>query len=433
MKRHLNRNISISAHLLLGALWLFTQPSFGSDGPVLTGADASPKSIAPPSAPNLPPLPIEQTGNTETLPKHYPESWVYVDEAAFFNMFSGKVVLIDVAEENPHKQMKGLMDKNLLGNFTVSKTRGEIYIMESFHERGSRGKKTDVLSVYSTETLDREKEIVWPKPNRLQSLPERYAMSVSSDEKYLYSSNFSPAASFSVVDLDTREIVTEIGTPGCVLTYPLGNRSVVSICSNGGLLTTVLNEDGTMKRQARMEPFFDTDDSPVFEHIVILDDVAYFPSFKGLMHEVDFGGDEAKYRGSWNMVAEAEQDENWRPTGIVLIDHDDAGHIYVIAGPDSFEGSQTHGGAFVWVFDAKKKERVQVIELTNWALSLAVTRGEDPYLVVTTADENAIVALDVFKANDGTFVRRVYELESIAGPGGLSHNTNTPLLVNKSY
>ncbi len=415
------------------ALLMHCSVGLAADGPALTGANADPQKIKPPVNPELPPLPIEQTGISETLPKHYPESWVYVDESAFFNMFSGKVVLIDVAEDNPHKQIKGLMDKSLLGNFTLSKTRGEIYIMESFHERGSRGKKTDVLSIYSTETLDREKEIIWPKSNRLQSLPERYAMSVSGDDRLLYSSNFSPATSFSVIDLDSRVIIAEIGTPGCILTYPLGDRSVVSICSNGGLLTTILNEDGSMKRQFRMPPFFDTDDSPVFEHIAIVDGVAYFPSFKGLMHEVDFSGDQAEYKGSWSMVEEAEKDKNWRPTGIVLIDSDDAGHIYIISGPDGYEGSQTHGGAFIWVFDTKTKKRIQVIELTNWALSLAVTRGEDPYLVVTTVDENAIAALDVLKAKDGTFVRRVYELESIAGPSGLPHNTNTPLLVNKSY
>ena len=402
-----------------------------AEGPALTGADAEPKPVVAATNPDLPPLPIEPTGIVETLPKHYPESWVYVDEAAFFNMFSGKIVLVDTAEENPHKQIKGLMDKNLLGHFTLSKTRGEIYVMETFHERGSRGKKTDVLSIYNTENLAREKEIFWPEPKRLNSLPERYAMSVSGDEKLLYSSNFNPAASFTVVDLDAREIVTEIGTPGCVLTYPLGDRSVVSICSNGGLLTTVLNEDGTLKRQSRMAPFFDTDDTPVYEHIVIIDDVAFFPSFKGLMHEIDFSGEEARYIGSWDMVSEAEKAEHWRPSGIVLLDRDDAGLIYIIFGPEGREGTQTHGAPFIWVFDPKTRQRVQAIELTNWALSLAVTRGTNPLLVVTSVDENAIISLDVLNAKDGSFIRRVYQLQSVGGP--LSHNTATPLLVNKSY
>jgi methylamine dehydrogenase heavy chain len=390
------------------------------DGPAITGADA----LHPDDKPviiadgELPPLPIEETGRVATLPMSYPESWVMVDEASFFSMFGGKVIVLDVAETKHSKRIKGLVHKNLLGNFTQSKTRGEFYILETFHARGGRGPREDVLAIYDKQTLSIKKELVWPKPNRMQALPERYAMALSSDEKLLYAANFDPAASFNVVDLDSQKIVAEIGTPGCVLTYPLGKRSVASLCSNGAMMTSNLKVDGTLDKQSRSEPFFDTDDTPIFEHAVFVDGIAHFPSFKGLLHSFDMTGEEAKYLGSWDMLTEQDKKGKWRPSGLGLNDFDDAGLMYTIFQPDGHEGTHTQGGTQVWVFDLKTKQRVRVIETPNWAISIAVTRGAKPLLVVTNGELN----LDVFNAQDGSLIQTVSDFGNV-----------TPLLVHKSY
>lgn len=389
-------------------------------GPAITGADAPAPSdkAAVEVKTELPPLPIEETGRVVTLPRSYPESWMMVDEASFFSMFGGKVIVLDVAETNPAKRIKGLMHKNLLGNFAQSKTRGELYILETFHKRGWRGPKEDVLAIYDKETLSIKKDLDWPKANRMQALPERYNMALSPDEKLLYAANFDPAASFNVVDLDAQAVVAQIGTPGCVLTYPVGKRSVASICSNGAMLTTVLNEDGTLKSQSRGEPFFDTDDTPVFEHAVYVDGIAYFPSFKGLLHSFDMRGETAEYLGSWDMLSEQDKAGNWRPSGLGLNDFDDAGLIYTIFQPDGREGTQTHGGTQVRVYDPVKKQLVRTIETPGWAISIAVSRGDNPLLVVTNGDLN----LDVFDAKTGAHVQTVADFGS-----------TTPLLVHKSY
>ena len=386
--------------------------------PAITGADAEPDDLNDAQFnTDLPALKAEPFGRVETLPKRYPETWVIVDEASFFSMFGGKAIVLDVAETRHPKRIKGIMDKNLLGNITQSKDRGEFYIIESFHERGSRGKKFDILSIYDKSTLAIVKEINWPNANRLQSLPERYAMSISEDEKYLYVSNFDPAASFSVVNLDSREIVTEIPTAGCALTYPIGKRAVASICSNGAMLSTTLNEDGTLQSQSRSEPFFDTLDTPVFEHPVFYKGKAYFPSFKGLLHEFDMSGDKADYLGSWDMVTEEFKKTNWRPSGLILNDVDDSGLMYTIFQENGAEGTQTHGGTQVWVFDLEKKKRVNVIDTPEWAISVAVTRGDDPLLVVT----NGKLSLDVFNAKTGELVQNVGDFGNV-----------TPLKVDKA-
>lgn len=411
--------------LLIGTVGLFVFSSNQSwsqqeeaHGPAITGAEQQKKPAQLEPDPSLPPLPIEKTGKLESLPSKYPESWIMVDEASFFSMYGGKVIIMDAAEERHAKRIKGLVSKNLLGNLAQSKTRGEFYVMETFHARGSRGPLTDVLVIYDKATLKIRKEIFWPEPKRLTSLPERYAVSLSADERYLYVSNFSPAASFTVIDLDKQEIVAEVGTPGCVLTYPSGNRGVASLCSNGGMLSSILNEQGQLESQVRMPPFFDTDDTPIFEHPAIIDGIAYFPSFLGLVHEIDVSASEAKYLGKWSLVSDQEKTDNWRPSGLVLTDYDDQGLMYTIFQPDGHEGTQTHGGVQVWVFDVATKKRVKVIETPNWAISIAVTRGKNPLLIVTNGELN----LDVFDAKTGEFKQTLADF-----------GNSTPLLVNKGY
>lgn len=369
--------------------------------------------------PSLPPLPIETIGTVETLPERYPESWVLVDEVSFFKMSAGKIIVLDLLEEKPARRIKGMMDKSLIGNFVQHPTRNEQYIMESFHERGSRGKKFDVLAIYDKTGLNLIKEIFWEETgtDRLQALPERYSMAVSGDGKLLFVANFNPAASFTVVDLDSHKILSTIATPGCVLTYPTGPRSVSSLCSNGSMLTTVVGSDGQLQSRQRIAPFFDTDTTPIFERPAIIDGIAYFPSFTGTMHVVDMSGEVAQYRGSWPMLSEAEAAANHRPSGLSFTDYDDQGHFYTIMQADGAEGTQSHGGHQVWVYDPVAQRKVREIDLPNWGISLAVTRGDKPLLVVT----NGELQLDVFDATSGELIQTIGDFGS-----------DTPLLIHKA-
>lgn len=368
----------------------------------------------------LPPLPIEPIGRVATLAADFPESWMYVDEISFANMFGGKIILMDVAETRPAKRIKAMADKALIGNFTQARSRNEFYIMETFHERGARGKRTDVLAIYDKTTFNIVKELIWDETGtvRVQALPERYSMTLTADERFLLVSNFSPAASFTVVDLDTREIVTTIGTPGCVLTYPTGKNGVSSLCNNGGLLSTVLDNNGYMQAQYQIAPFFDTDKTPIYERPAIVDGIAYFPSFAGLVHAIDLRGDVAAHLETWSLVSAQERRQNWRPSGLALIDTDEQGLVYLLMNPGGHDGSQTHGSEHVWVFDMAAKQRLRAIDLPNFGISLALSRGARPKLVVTNGDMN----LDVLDARSGAFMQTISDF-----------GNTTPLLLNKAY
>ena len=162
-----------------------------------------------------PPLPIEPTNIIESLPDKYPEHWFLVHDAAFFHMSDGKVYVIDADAETEPEQVKGTFNVALMGNINQSARRSEIYAMETFHTRGVRGDRMDVLTIWDQATLSPLGEVLWPEPKRFMGMPQRYAMLLLDNDRWLAVANFSPATSITLIDLDTRKIINEIPTPGC--------------------------------------------------------------------------------------------------------------------------------------------------------------------------------------------------------------------------
>ena len=208
----------------------------------------------------------------------------------------------------------------------------------------------------------------------------------------------------TLIDLDTREIISEIPTPGCSLVYPTGKLGFSSLCADGRFMSTVLNEDGSLASQIRTDAFFSSDTSPIYERPAIIGDTAYFPSIAGLVFPVDLSGTVAKPGQPWNLVPESERDEKWAPGGIALIDRDDNGRFYILMHPDSKDGSYQGGGPEVWVFDAAKQQRVLRIVLKEWGLSLAVSRGKNPLLMVTNPID---MSVEMYNTRTGEFIKKI--------------------------
>lgn len=352
----------------------------------------------------LPPLPIEKTGKVETLPKQYPPDWFLVHDVAFFHMSDGKLYVIDTSAESTPEQVKGFVNTSLIGNFHQSARRGEIYATETFHSRGTRGDRLDVLTIWDPETLSPLGEVILPGAKRFMGMPQRYALLGIDNDRWLAVANFSPATSVTLIDLDRREIISEIPTPGCSLVYPTGKRGFSSLCADGRFMSTEIDGDGQLVQQTRTDAFFDSDSSPIFERPTVIGSTAYFPSFAGLVFPVDIGGKIAKVGSPWNLVPESERAGNWAPGGIGIIDRDDLGRFYVLMHPDAVDGSQNGGGPEVWVYDAAKQKRVLRIPLKAWGLSLAVSRGENPKLLVTNPTD---MSLELYNAGTGDFIRSI--------------------------
>jgi len=244
-------------------------------------------------------------------------------------------------------------------------------------------------------------EVKLPGGKRANTMPQIYGMQLIDDERLLLLFNLSPATSVSVVDIVAREVLGEIDISGCALIYPTGERGFSSLCSDGSMHTVQLDTNGQELERHRTPPFFDVETAPLFEKPAIIGGIAYFPGFHGNVQPIDLRAAKPVVQEPWSLLGEEDRAGGWRPGGWQLLTADaDKGHIYILMHPEGYNGSHKDGGPEVWVFDVQQRQRLRRITLQTWGISLALTRGERPYLLVTNAEMN----IDVYRAADGGHV-----------------------------
>lgn len=346
-------------------------------------------------------LPVDPVGVIEKLPASYPDTWIYAHDTNFYSLSDGKVIVVDIAAENRH--YKGSVPVSQFGSFLASNTRSELYAAETFYSKRLRGERTDVITVYDKANLSPIAEIALPGGKRGQLVTFKGTLQFLDNEKFILLFNFSPAASVSVIDVEKRKVVEEIQIPGCSMAYTTAKLSFASLCSDDAMLVSQLNQDGTLKKQQRTKKFFDADDDPVFAFSGRAGNKIWFPSFKGMVQPLDMSSTIPGIEKSWSLVSKSEQKDNWRPGGWQIVTAHESGELYVLMHKDGYNGSHKNGGSEVWVFDTKKKKRTRRIVLKEWGISIEVTRGDQPYLVVT----NGNMELDIYSARDGKWQRMI--------------------------
>lgn len=344
-------------------------------------------------------LPAEPIPNIAKISPDYPDSLIFAHDANFDALIAGRVVLLDVAPETHN--YKGALDAAQFASFTESAKRNELYVAETFYSRGTRGERTDVITIYDKEHLKPIDEIALPGGKRGQVVSNRYTLQLVDQDRYLFLFNFTPAASVVMIDVASRTILSETPIPGCSLVYPTGKRGFSSLCSNGSMFTAQFDEKGLITKQEKIPPFFSVDDDPLFDKPVYLNGTAYFPSYKGQMQAIDLSGDSPKVSERWSLLTDTERSENWRPGGWQIATVDPTGQIYVLMHADGSDGTHKSGGSEVWVFDPVSKKRVKRFELKEWGVSIEVTTGKNPYLVVTNGD----MQIDVYEASSGKWLK----------------------------
>ncbi|MBT8447176.1 MAG: amine dehydrogenase [Gammaproteobacteria bacterium] len=347
-------------------------------------------------------LPVDPIPNVLSLDPDYPDTWIYAHDTNFFSLLDGQVVLLDVAAEN--RNYKGAIPAGQFASFIESTRRPELYVAETYLSRRTRGERTDVITIHDKSTLDVIDEIELPGGKRGQMVTHKHTLRfLDAEERHLAVYNFTPAESVTIVDVAAREILSEIEIPGCAFIYPTGPMGFSSLCSNGAMLTVQLDGSGQESTRTRLEPFFDIDTDPLFAKAVHIGNVAYFPTFGGKLQPIDLSGPRPVVGAAWNLVSDREAAANYRPGGWQIATGRADGHLYVLMHKDGSDGSHKNGGDEVWVFDVTKRQRVQIIKLAKWGVSIEVTGGASPYLAVLNADMD----LDVYDANAGQLLRTI--------------------------
>jgi methylamine dehydrogenase heavy chain len=302
----------------------------------------------------------EVPGQVESLPEPSPH-WVWVAD-----IILERVALLDVDDG----RFLGIVN----GGYgpiapLFPKRRKEMYVPATYYARRSHGPRTDVVAIYDISTLSLIDEVEIPAKRALDGVPLAHS-ALSDDDRFAAMFNWTPMTSLSVVDVEKRVFVGEIAIPGCSLVYAAGTRRFVSLCTDGAVLSTVLDDEGRLAARQRNEPFFDPRTDPVTEKAVRFGDRWLFVSFEGKVHSMDVSGDEIRFDEVWSLLDDRDRADSWRIGGKQhLAVHEASGRLYSLmhqGGPDTHK----EPGTEIWVYDLKTRERIDRIELRNPGLTV---------------------------------------------------------------
>lgn len=334
-----------------------------------------------------------------TLQVPPPKHWVWVNDFVFPHMADGMAYLID---GDSGRYLGTLSTGYGFARVVLPRDGKLIYSPETYFSRGTRGKRTDVVTMYDPGTLKPVGEIPIPA-KRSSNMPMISNSVLTDDERFLLIYNFNPSQGVTVVDINTQKFVREIETPGCALIYPSGPRSFFSVCGDGSLSLVDL-DDGGAAHQKRTKPLFDMSADPVTEKAVRIGDTWYFVSFAGRIYPLKADAQQATLGESWWLTNEAERKAGWRPGGLQqLAVNAQKSRLYSIMHRG---GVETHKdpGKEVWVYDVSTHQRVQQFNLKNLATSIQLSTDDAPLMYSISIEGTD---LDIYDSASGKLLRSV--------------------------
>jgi methylamine dehydrogenase heavy chain len=326
--------------------------------------------------------------------------WVWVNDLDFPYMVDGRAHLVD---GDTGRYLGALSTGFSFSRLVLARDGRLIYSPETYFSRGTRGIRTDVVTVYDAATLEAVGEIGIP-PKRSSNVPKLGNAALTDDDRFLLVYNFNPGQSVTVVDMMRRTFAAEVGTPGCALVYPTGPRSFFSVCGDGSLLLVELDENGTAAHQERTQPLIDMSRDPVTETAVRRGNTWYFVTMDGQVLPVQAEARAASAGAGWSLTSAAERLDGWRPGGVQQVAlHAGKNQLYAIM----HQGSRdTHKdpGKEIWVYDLSAQRRVGRIALRAPATSIQLSTDARPLLFSAFADGSD---LDVYDPVSGQLLRTV--------------------------
>jgi len=346
--------------------------------------------VAPALAQKAPaPLPPE-TMKVEVPPPPTPYR-LYVSDPAIGHLIDGRVNVYD----GETGRFLGLFSAGFTGQATLSPDRKLVYIATTYNSRGTRGERTDVLEIHDAQTLAFKEEIVIP-PRHAQALSYTPMLRITADGRFALVQNATPAVSVTVVDLSAKKVASEVGTPGCWGVYVTPSRSdrFATLCGDGTLAVHMLDASGAPAGEARTAKLFDADKDPLFIHADNLADTHYFVSFKGMVHAVDFAGEQVRIEPPWSLLGGQAKRRGWRPGGYQITAlHQRSQRLFVAMHSGGAEGTHKNPANEIWAFDLKNRRFAGRMPGSD-AIAMAVNQEGEPRLFVLDGVKGSVVAYD---------------------------------------
>ncbi|WP_194864188.1 amine dehydrogenase large subunit [Alloalcanivorax profundimaris] len=340
-------------------------------------------------------LPVEKLGQNTTLPFPPDPHRSYIVDFEFNNMVATRVVVVDPDQ----RKVLGMLSTGGAAPAVLSHDQKTVYTADIFFERYVRGKRTDVITAWDTSSLSPRWEVEIPS-KRASTLTERYGLSTSADDRFVYIYNFTPSTSITVVDSKKQEVVNELAIPGCILNYPAGERRFASLCGDGKLQVITLDDNGQEVNRTATR-FFDPDEEKLIERAVGNGDTYYFVTTEGHVRGVDLSGKKPKVLPDWWLTTKQERQDGWAPGGWQLMAvAPELNRLYVLMHPDHAPHKWEDPSQTIWVYDLKTRKKVDTMETPSLVWSLNATSDDKPLLLGTNIEGG----LDIFDLTKGEYV-----------------------------
>ncbi|MNZ86667.1 Aralkylamine dehydrogenase heavy chain precursor [compost metagenome] len=292
--------------------------------------------------------------------------------------------------------MLGMLSTGGMAPMVPSRDQKLLYTADTYWSRYVRGTRTDMLTAWDSSTLSPLWEVEIP-PKRANSITERYALTTSSDDRFVYVYNFTPSTSVTVVDIQARKVASEVAIGGCILNYPVGARRFASLCGDGSLQVVTLDDKG-QEVSRHQTPMFDPNQVKMVERAVAKGDTYYFTTTEGVIHPVDLSGDKPKFLPTWSLVSDEEKKAGWAPGGwqtMALAPKLD--RLYVLMHPDHKPLNWEDPSTTIWAFDLKSGKKIATFEAPGLMWSLHATSDDAPLLLASTVTGG----LEIFDLKSG--------------------------------
>jgi methylamine dehydrogenase heavy chain len=290
--------------------------------------------------------------------------------------------------------IEGMFNQAYWPNFAVSPDGAELYAVDSYWEKHTRGKRSDYIVVRDARTLEVKEDIPLPA-GRLLIVSKKYNFDVTPDGHYGLTYNLAPQTAVTVTDLKARKSVGAIGIPGCGLIFAQAPKRFSTLCADGAVATVTFDESAraSIKRAAQI---FDAKNDPAFEHSAWdkRGQMLYLVTYHGNVVPVSLAADQAVAGAKWSLTSDAERAAGWLPGGWQVSHfHSMKRRLYVLMHHGQY-WTHKNSGTEVWEFDAATGKRLQRIKLPEPAQSVAVSQDADALLYVI-ADSERIYGFSV--------------------------------------
>jgi methylamine dehydrogenase heavy chain len=327
---------------------------------------------------------------------------LYVLDTAFPAAEAARTYILDGATG----AIEGMFNQAYWPNFAVSPDGTELYAVDSYWEKHTRGKRSDYIVVRDARTLEVKEDILLPE-GRFLIVSKKYNFDVTPDGHYGLTYNLAPQTAVTVTDLKARKSVGAIGIPGCGLIFAQAPNRFSTLCADGSIVTVTFDDSAraSIKRTAQA---FDAKNDPAFEHSAWnkADRMLYLITYRGNVVPVSLAADQAVVAAPWSLTTEAERAAGWLPGGWQVSHFHSTSHrLYVLMHRGRY-WTHKSSGTEVWEFDAATGRRLKRLRLPEPAQSVAVSQDTDP-LLYTIADSERIYG---FHAATG---RQLYRTEPL--------------------